>query len=96
MVEKFEGVFVGELDDGILERADLLEHLVCYLRVQTNSTMLELVKWWIKRLINADELFLESFEFALVLKLRFFQSSKFILKLSQISLSPLYILFALH
>jgi len=45
MIEKLEGVLVGELHHRVLERSDLLKHLVRYLRIQTNSAMLKLVEW---------------------------------------------------
>lgn len=45
MIEKLEGVLIRELHNRVLERAYLLKHLIRYLRIQTNSAMLELVKW---------------------------------------------------
>lgn len=61
MIEKLECVLVGELHHWVLERSYLLEHLVRYLWIQTNSAMLKLVEWRIKCLIDAYELFFESF-----------------------------------
>ena len=96
MVEELEGVLVRKLDDGILERADLLEHLVRDLGVQTDRAVLELVERRVESLVDADELLLEPLELALVLELRFFQASDLVGKLVEISLTPLHIFLPLH
>lgn len=96
VVEEFERVLVRELYHWVLERADLLKHLIRNLRVQTHGAMLKLVERGIESLVNADELFLKSFEFALILNLRLFQSSDLVGQLIQISLAPLDVLLALH
>ena len=84
VVEEFEGVLVRELDNWVFQRTNLLKHLIRNLRIEAHSAMLELVEWRIKSLVDADELFLKPLELALVLQLRFLQSSDLVGQLVQI------------
>jgi hypothetical protein len=52
VIEKLEVIFVGELDNRVLQRTNLLEHLTRDLRVKTDSAVLELVEWRVERLID--------------------------------------------
>ena len=69
MIEKFECVLVGKLDDWVLETADLLKHLVSDLRIQANCAMLKLMERAVKCLVDACELVLKPFHLRLVLEL---------------------------
>ena len=51
LVKELECVFVRELDHGVLERPDLFEHLVCDLRVEVYSAVLELVEGGVELLV---------------------------------------------
>ena len=78
VVEEFEGVLVGELDYGVLERSNLLEHLIRNLRVQPHSTVLKLMERRIKSLIDTNKFLFQSLKLALILNLRLFQASDLI------------------
>ena len=53
-IEELEGLFVGELNDIVLQSTDSFEQLVCHLRVQRDRTVLELVERRIIRLVYGD------------------------------------------
>lgn len=80
MVEELESILVGKLDDWILQRSNLLEHLVCNLGIEAYRAMLKLMEWRIECLIYADEFLLQSFQLALILQLRFLQGAQLILQ----------------
>ena len=73
MIEKLEVIFVGELDNRVLQRTNLLEHLTRDLRVKTDSAMLELIEWRVERLIDVKKLFLHPLDLGLILNLALLQ-----------------------
>ena len=73
MIEKLEVIFVGELDNRVLQRTNLLEHLTRDLRVKTDSAVLELVEWRVERLIDVKKLFLHPLDLGLILNLALLQ-----------------------
>lgn len=74
----------------------MLKHLICNLRIESHCAVLELVEWRIESLVDADELLFEPLELALVLQLRFLQSSDLVGELVKILLPSLHILLAFH
>lgn len=73
MIEKLEVIFVGELDNRVLQRTNLLEHLTRDLRVKTDSAVLELIEWRVERLIDVKKLFLHPLDLGLILNLALLQ-----------------------
>jgi hypothetical protein len=69
-----ECVLVRELDHGILQRANLLKHLICNLWIESDCAVLELLEGRIKRLLDGPKFFFESLELVFVLHLRFLQT----------------------
>jgi len=77
LIKEFESIFVRELHDWVLKRANLLKHLIGNLRVQTYCAVLKLVEWRVKSLVNVRELLLHSLNFGVVLNLTFLQRLDF-------------------
>tara|TARA_B110000285_G_C15078232_1_gene591968 strand:+ start:602 stop:835 length:234 start_codon:yes stop_codon:yes gene_type:complete len=73
VIEKLEVIFVGELDNRVLQRTNLLEHLTRDLRVKTDSAVLELIEWRVERLIDVKKLFLHPLDLGLILNLALLQ-----------------------
>eukprot|EP00355_Strombidium_rassoulzadegani_P005879 CAMPEP_0168614502 /NCGR_PEP_ID=MMETSP0449_2-20121227/4008_1 /TAXON_ID=1082188 /ORGANISM="Strombidium rassoulzadegani, Strain ras09" /LENGTH=539 /DNA_ID=CAMNT_0008655185 /DNA_START=191 /DNA_END=1807 /DNA_ORIENTATION=- len=96
VVEELEGVLVGELDHGVLELPDLLEHLVGDLGVQAHRAVLELVEGRVEGLVDVEELLLHALDLALVLDLALLQALDLLLDLDEVDLAPLHVLLGLH
>ena len=79
MVEELERVLVAKLYHRVLQRTDLLKHLVSYLGVQTNGTVLELVEGAVESFVDRHELVFQAVHLVLVLNLRLLEAGDLIL-----------------
>jgi hypothetical protein len=79
MIEKFEVVLVGKLNDRVLQRTNLLEHLTGYLRIKSYCAMLELVERRVKSFVDVQEFFLHSLNFRFILNFSFLKPCNFLL-----------------
>lgn len=96
LVEELEGRLVRKLNDWMLQRANLLEHLVRNLRVQVYVAVLELVEGRVEGPVDVQKFFTKPFKLGLVARLAFHYVVQLGRELVKIILSSLYIFLSLH
>ena len=67
MIEKLEGILIRKLNNRVLQRPYLLEHLVGDLWVEAHGAVLELVEGGVEGLVYSDKFLFQSLQLAFVL-----------------------------
>jgi len=78
-------MFVGKLDNSVLERAHRFKKLVRMLQVQRNSAVFKLVEGRVVRFVYCQELLFHSLEFVLRLRLGICNQLKLVFELGKIT-----------